>query len=131
MQSTAFPRPKKRKVLKVDTPEWEDAVYVAKLAGDQMERVMDLVKAHDKTGDPSTNGRISDVRLVVELAVVFMCDHRGASVLDADAVPRLLGEDFSVVSRVVDAGFEFNNMTDAAMERVAKNSPATPGGKHG
>ena len=131
MQSTAFPRPKKRKVLKVDTPEWEDSAYVAKLNGDQMQRVQDLLALHAKAGDPNTNGHMGDVRIVIELAVVLICDKTGAAVLTADDVPRLLTEDFTPFQRIVDEGFTFNSMTDQSMERVAKNSPATPGGKHG
>lgn len=131
MQATDFPRPKKRKTLKVETPEWEDGVYVAKLSGDQMQRVQDLLALHGKAGDPKANGHMGDVRIIVELAVVFMCNAGGATVLAAEDVPRLLDEEFDVLSRVVDAGFAFNNMTDESMERVRKNSPATSGGKHG
>lgn len=131
MQSTDFPRPKARKTLKVETPEWEDSVYVAKLGGEQMQHIEDLRKLLDKPGDPAANGHMGEVRFMLEVAVVFMCDKTGASVLTADDVPRLLKEEFAPFQRVFDAGCEFNNMTDDSAERVRKNSPATSGGKHG
>lgn len=131
MHATQFPRPKKRKTRKVETPEWEDGVYVAKLTGDQMQRVQDVLALHGKPGDPKANGHMGDVRIIVELSVVFMCNEDGASVLTAEDVPRLMDEEFDVLSRVVDAGFAFNNMNEESMERVQKNLPATNGGKHG
>lgn len=131
MQATEFPRPKKRKTLKVDTPEWEDAVYVAKLGGDQQQRVQDLLALHGKAGDPKDNGHMGDVQIIVEMAVVFMCNKDGMTMLGAEDVPRMLKEEFAVLSRVVDAGFDFNNMTDESMERVQKNLPPTSGDKHG
>lgn len=131
MQTTEFPRPKKRKTLKVETPEWEDGVYVAKLSGDQLQRVQDLLALHGKAGDPKANGHMGDVRLMVELAVVFTCNEEGVSMLTEDDVPRLLKEEFDVFRRIVDEGFEFNNMAEESMERVAKNLPATSGAKHG
>lgn len=117
-------------VQQVAIEEWPTEVYVRKLNGRQVEKAMNLIEAQEKLTQPSatdeqSNGRMSMARMAGELFVLFVCNVAGAPLFSSDDVDRILDEcDFAPVQRCVEAGLEFNFMTEASYGKLRKNSKA-------
>lgn len=108
----------KVKTTEVATPEWGDggSVYVRKLNGSQLGRVQELLELHGKA---STNGKaMSDMELMAELCVIFVCTKDGKQVFAPAEVSKLLDGPFAPMDRCFDEGLAFNNLTEDSMAKV-------------
>ncbi|NIO43790.1 MAG: hypothetical protein GTO41_28710 [Burkholderiales bacterium] len=120
-------------VQKVENPEWPEAeVWVRKLNGRQVERALSLIEgraqaSNSTQGKAESNGKVSDARLTAELFILLTCDVTGTPLFGADDVDVVLDQcEFAPVQRCVEAGLEFNYMTEESYRKLRGNSKRAP-----
>ena len=123
-------------VEKVSTPEWSELnhVHVRKLDGVLLQLTQQLIETYDrdrKESNAEQNGRMTDAQLIYKLFIVFVCDDTGASVFDDADMPKVLKLAFGPVERCVNAGLDFNHMTEEAATKMRGKSKAAHPRKRG
>lgn len=121
---------------KVLTPEWPtiEHVHVRKLDGVLLTLAQQLIERYERehaAGKDEQNGRMTDAQFMYRLFIIFVCDEKGDPVFvdaDLDQVMKLV---FVGVERCVNAGLEFNHMTEEAATKMRGKSKAAPRAKRG
>lgn len=129
----------KRRTRRVPVPEWggimaeqdetesEAHVYVRLLSGTQIERFGELQQRYDTTAqDGSENGKLGNAGLACELCIMLASDRSGAPLFAEEDRGRLMEVPFVAMQRIVEAGLDFNCLTDESFKAVRENSDATP-----
>ncbi len=121
---------------KVSTPEWRGLkhVHVRKLDGVLLTLAQQLIERYERDRadrKAELNGQMTDAQFMYRLFIIFVCDDNGAPVfVDAD-LGKVMKLVFVAVERCVNAGLEFNHMTEEAATKMRGKSKPAPRGKRG
>lgn len=128
-----------RRTRKVPVPEWgsivaehdgayeEGHVYVRLLSGTQIERFGELQQRYDATAqDGSDNGKLGNAGLACELCIMLASDRQGVPLFSEKDCEQLMDVPFVAMQRIVEAGLDFNCLTDESFNAMRGNSSATP-----
>lgn len=97
----------------VEVPEWGGTVSVRMLTAEEK---VAFAKTFDKAGEDAHN-------FLAELAVLTLCNERGARLFDANGDVKLLGrKSAEALERVCRVAQELNGLTNDAAEKAVKNS---------
>ena len=123
-------------VQKIETPEWPDLkhVHVRKLDGVLLAITQQLIERYERERAQRTieaNGQMSDTQFIYELFIIFVCDENGDAVFSASDKASIMNLLFAPVERCVNAGLEFNHMTEEAAKEVRGKSKGVRRGKPG
>ena len=104
-------------LLKINVPEWGGDVYI---------RVMTVGErdAYENEWQRKKDTGVDDFR--TKFLVRCLVDEKGSRLFDNGDVQRLAEKSARVMNRVWLAAMEHNNLSDASIEELAKNSEPGP-----
>jgi hypothetical protein len=110
------------KTVTIEVPEWEGAVILRQLTGDEVSEVQEIaLKAMDQGTQTVKDGKAL-MRFRATVVCFAWVDEDGNQVMQRSDIPALMKQSYTVLDHLADAAEELTGLNQKALEAAKKNS---------